>query len=77
LNLINKDTKDYTFEVYLIFPKFIWGQKTITYKRTVETTSKINVNLLGFKLTTNQEYFIVELSLVLGIGFKLINKENE
>ena len=76
MNLINKSTPEYSVSLYLILPTFMWRKKTTTYRKTQETSTKIEIPTI-FSLTSEQNYFIVEISLVFGIGLKVITKEQD
>ena len=74
MNLVNKDKPEYSVQLYLIFPSFSWRFKSLTFRREEQSSTKLELPVF-FRLTNQENYFIVELSLVIGIGLKLITKE--
>lgn len=73
--IVSKDTPEYSVELYFITPVFIWNKKSPAFRGGEESTTKININLFSAELTSQQNWFMINLCLVFGLGIKIITKE--
>lgn len=71
---MSKSSQEYSVEFYLILPTITWKRKTLTYRNTTESTTKLEIPI-KFMLTNNKSYFILELAFIFGLGLRLIDKE--
>lgn len=71
--LIHKNTPEFEFKLTLLLPSFHWRNSTITFTKQKEISTKLNIPI-EMGLTTNNNYFIVKLCLVIGFELILIEK---
>lgn len=71
---VSKKTNEIDFEAYLLFPTFEWNRKVKAIKGEQRSTF-FNLPVF-FNLTTQENVFIVEICLVIGLGIKLQLLEN-
>lgn len=72
--LIHKNTPEFEFKLTLILPSFHWRKSTMTFNRKVEESTKLIVPV-EMGLTRQLNYFIVRISLVIGLELVLIEKQ--
>lgn len=72
--LFKKNCPEYLVEFYLKLPRISLRNEVASINGN-HCETKININLFNFNLTTSKKYFIIEVTVIFGIGLKVIDKE--